>query len=56
MGRGIPRIAELCRDAGNPPPTWEVQPGGILRARFPFSAAYQEADRWVRVGDLIEDG
>ena len=53
-GRGIPRITELCRDAGNPPPTWEVQPGGILRVRFPFSAAYQEADRRVRVGDAIE--
>ena len=53
-GRGIPRITELCREAGNPPPTWEVQPGGILRVRFPFSAAYQEADRRVRVGDVSE--
>ena len=32
----------------------EVQPGGILRVRFPFSAAYQEADRRVRVGDAAE--
>ena len=55
-GRGIPRITELCRDAGNPPPTWEVQPGGILRVRFPFSAAYQEADRRVRAGELIDTG
>ena len=30
-----------------------MQPGGILRVRFPFSAAYQEADRRVRVGDLV---
>lgn len=32
----------------------EVQPGGILRVRFPFSAAYQGADRRVRVGDMID--
>ena len=52
-GRGIPRITESGRDAGNPPPTWEVQPGGVLQVRFPFSAAYQEADRRVRAGDAI---
>ncbi|MDE2973217.1 MAG: winged helix-turn-helix transcriptional regulator [Gemmatimonadota bacterium] len=47
-GRGIPRITELCRDAGNPPPTWEMQPGGILRMRFSFSDAYQAADSVAR--------
>ena len=55
-GRGIPRITDVCRTAGNPPPTWEMQPGGILRVRFPFSAAYQEADRRVRAGDAAETG
>ena len=53
-GRGIPRITELCREAGNPSPTWTMQPAGVLRVRFPFSAAYQEADRRVRVGDAVE--
>ena len=47
-GRGIPRITELCREAGNPLPTWELQPGGILRVRFPFSDAYQAADSVAR--------
>ena len=52
-GRGIPRISELCREAGNPSPTWEVQPGNVLRVRFPFSAAYQEADFVARTPGTI---
>jgi len=51
-GRGIRRIGELCREAGNPGPTWTREPGGVLCLRFPFSEAYQAADREARrLGD-----
>ena len=51
-GRGIRRIGELCQEAGNPGPTWTREPGGVLCLRFPFSEAYQAADREARqVGD-----
>ena len=44
-GRGIRRIVDLCRKAGNPTPTWRLEAGGNgLWVRFPFSAAYQGAD------------
>ena len=44
-GRGVRRIGELCRQAGNPRPTWSREPGGVLCLRFPFSEAYQAAHR-----------
>ncbi len=44
-GRGIRRIAEMCKEAGNPVPEWKLQSSGDgLWLRFPFSAAYQAAD------------
>ena len=43
-GRGIPRITDVCAEAGNPAPAWELEPTGGLWVRFPFSAAYCEAD------------
>ena len=44
-GRGIERILDLCEEAGNPTPVWELEPGGDgLWLRFPFSAAYRAAD------------
>ena len=44
-GRGIRRIVDICKEAGNPTPKWELEPGGDgLWLRFPFSAAYQVAD------------
>ena len=44
-GRGIRRIAEMCKEAGNPTPEWKLEPGGDgLWLRFQFSAAYQAAD------------
>ena len=43
-GRGIRQIAEHCREAGNPAPSWTREPGGVLRLRFPFSEAYLAAD------------
>lgn len=44
-GRGIERILDLCDEAGNPQPVWELEPGGEgLWLRFPFSAAYRAAD------------
>ena len=43
-GRGIRQIAEHCREAGNPAPTWTREPGGVLCLRFPFSEAYLAAD------------
>ena len=50
-GRGIRRIHEECRKAGNPAPVWKLDSGGTsLRLRFPFSEAWQAADREVRVG------
>ena len=40
-GRGIRRIVEMCKEAGNPTPQWKLEPGGDgLWLRFPFSAAY----------------
>ena len=51
-GRGIRRIAELCEQAGNPPPKWEPQSGGDgLWLRFPFSADYRAADAAARGDD-----
>ena len=51
-GRGIRRIIDLCREVGNPTPTWTPEaPGNELSVRFPFSAAYLAADSaalWVR--------
>ena len=44
-GRGIRRIVDICKEAGNPTPKWELEPSGDgLWLRFPFSAAYQAAD------------
>ena len=44
-GRGIRRIVDICKEAGNPTPKWELEPGGDgLWLRFPFSAAYQVPD------------
>ena len=44
-GRGIRRIAEMCKEAGNPTPEWKLQSSGDgLWLRFPFSDAYQAAD------------
>ena len=42
-GRGIRQIAERCREAGNPSPTWTREPDGVLCLRFPFSEAYLAA-------------
>ena len=43
--RGSRRIAEMCKEAGNPTPEWKLQSSGDgLWLRFPFSAAYQAAD------------
>ena len=43
--RGIWRIVEMCKEAGNPTPKWKLEPGGDgLWLRFPFSAKYQAAD------------
>ena len=47
-GRGIRRIGEFCREAGNPRPIWTPEPGDVLCLRFPFSEAYQAADRKAR--------
>ena len=48
-GRGIRRIHEECRKAGNPAPVWKLDPGGTgLRLRFPFSGAYLTADAAAR--------
>ncbi|MYE51683.1 MAG: winged helix-turn-helix transcriptional regulator [Gammaproteobacteria bacterium] len=44
-GRGIRRIVDMCEEAGNPTPQWELQKTGEgLWTTFPFSAAYQAAD------------
>ena len=44
-GRGIERILDLCEEAGNPQPVWELEPGSDgLWLRFPFSAEYRAAD------------
>ena len=44
-GRGIRRIVDMCREAGNPTPEWKVESSGDgLWLSFPFSAAYREAD------------
>ena len=52
-GRGIRRIHEDCRKAGNPAPVWKLESGGTgLRLRFPFSEAWQAADREVRAGGV----
>ena len=48
-GRGIRRIVDICREAGNPTPTWRLDGGGDgLWVRFPFSEAYQAADAAAR--------
>ncbi|MDE0102753.1 MAG: winged helix-turn-helix transcriptional regulator [Bryobacterales bacterium] len=48
-GRGIRQIVNICREAGNPAPTWRLDVGGDgLRIRFPFSSAYQAADSAAR--------
>lgn len=48
-GRGIQRIMDICREAGNPTPTWRLEAGGGgLWMKFPFSAAYQAADATAR--------
>ena len=45
-GRGIRRIAEMCKEAGNPAPEWKLQSSGDgLWLRFPFSAAYLDKTR-----------
>ena len=44
-GRGIRRIVEMCREAGNPAPEWKLESSGDgLWLRFPFSASYLAAD------------
>ena len=44
-GRGIRRIVDMCEEAGNPTPKWELQKTGEgLWTTFPFSAAYRVAD------------
>ena len=48
-GRGIRRIVDICREAGNPAPTWRLDAGGDgLWVRFPFSDTYQAADAAAR--------
>ena len=48
-GRGIRRILDICRAAGNPTPTWRLEAGGDgLWVRFPFSDTYQAADSAAR--------
>ena len=48
-GGGIRRIVDICREAGNPAPTWRLDAGGDgLWVRFPFSDAYQAADSATR--------
>ena len=48
-GRGIRRIVDICREAGNPTPTWRLEAGGDgLWVRFPFSEAYRAADAAAR--------
>ena len=48
-GRGIRQIVDICRDGGNPTPTWRLDAGGDgLCVRFPFSETYQAADVTVR--------
>ena len=48
-GRGIRRIVDICRKAGNPLPTWRLDAGGDgLWVRFPFSETYQVADAAAR--------
>ena len=50
-GRGIRRIIEECERAGNPAPVWKPAPEGTgMRVRFPFSNAWQAADREAREG------
>ena len=52
-GRGIRRIVDLCREAGNPTPAWRLASGGTsLWVRFPFSAAYLAADCTLRRYDV----
>ena len=54
-GRGIRRIVDLCDEAGNPTPTWQLEAGGNgLWVRFPFSAAYLAADSAAR-GNVARD-
>ena len=44
-GRGIQRIVDICKEAGNSTPKWELEPcGDGLWLRFPFSAAYEVPD------------
>ena len=48
-GRGVRRILDICREAGNPPPIWRLEAGGDgLWVRFPFSDTYQAADSAAR--------
>ena len=48
-GRGIRRIVDICREAGNPTPTWWLDAGGDgLWVRFPFSETYKTADAAAR--------
>ena len=52
-GRGIRRIVDLCREAGNQTPAWRLEAGGNgLWVRFPFSAAYLTADSAARGNEL----
>ena len=48
-GRGIQRVVDICREAGNPAPTWRLDPGGDgLWVLFPFSDTYRAKDAAVR--------
>ena len=39
----------MCREVGNPTPTWRLEAGGSgLWVRFPFSAAYRAVDAAAR--------
>ena len=54
-GRGIRRIVDICREAGNPVPTWRLDAGGDgLWLQFPFSETHQAADAAAR-GNATED-
>lgn len=46
----LPGVSLRSLKAGNPAPVWKLESGGTgLRLRFPFSGAWQAADREVRV-------
>ena len=51
-GRGIRRMTEMCKEAGNLTPEWKLQASGDgLWLRFPFSEAYLDKTR-EHLGEL----